>query len=406
MVSGTATSIEIVRTLDDVDPVEWERLASGKSIYATWAWYRSLERHEHFQPRYLVARGRDGSLRGALPAYLATAGGNARYDPASVFTGLFEDKLAVSESWFPGLAGGSRAGYLTHVLAAPSEDRRRTVLSLLEAFGDLAEAEAARAAWILYVPPEDAQELAEASPGDTLVLYAEADLTLPVEWPSFEGYLLSRSSRRRRAIRRELETFGGSGASVVVARLDEVASEISPLFASTQTRYGRPTSVQWSERFLREQAAALAPFSRVFLGLRDGRPIGFSLYYAFERTLYARLVGFDYEQTGQCEYFEILFYEPLRYATANGFAALHLGIESYEAKLGRGARPRPLWCLVRHREADLSSLREPARRWNASRIAAFRDRYGRLLGDHVLEEWPDVSAPPVAARRGSRIPHG
>src|SRR5947208_15878137 len=128
MVSGTATSIQIVRTLDEVDPAEWERLASGKSIYATWAWYRSLERDEHFQPRYLIARGRDGSVCGALPAYRATPGGNARYDPATVFAGLFEDELAASESWFPGLAGGSRAGYLKHILAAPSGDRRRTVL--------------------------------------------------------------------------------------------------------------------------------------------------------------------------------------------------------------------------------------------------------------------------------------
>jgi predicted N-acyltransferase len=141
---------------------------------------------------------------------------------------------------------------------------------------------------------------------------------------------------------------------------------------------------------LRDQERFLSQWSRVFVCTRGGRTIGFSLFYEFEHVLYARLVGFDYTRIGSCEYFNVLFYAPLAYALEHGVERIHLGIESYEAKLGRGAQPRPLWCLVRHHETDLRPLEERVRHWSSERLAEFETRYGSFFNTDARRSWSEA----------------
>lgn len=391
--------IEVLETLDEVEREEWAPLARGRSVYATWEWYRSLEREDAFEPRYLVARSSSGRLAGALPAYTTTGGGNPRYYPDVVFDGLWPEPLAGASAWVPGVSGGSRAAYLTELLVAPEADARSVASDLLAALHALAEDRQAKAAWIFYVPPADVQLLAEVAPPETLVAYGVIDMELPIRWSSFEDYLGSLSARRRSAVRRELRAFEESGATIATHRLDEVVTAVAPLMAATQTRHGRPTTAAEAEDLLAYQARFLGPWSRVFVCTRGGRTIGFSLFYELERRLYARLVGFDYERLGGSEYFNVLFYAPLVDAIDRGVERIHLGIESYEAKLGRGAEPRPLWCFVRHLSHDLRPLRARARDWSADRLEEVERRYLRFLDDDARRRWAAARAVPSSGEQ-------
>jgi len=381
-------SVEVARSLDTVALEEWASLTVGKSIYASWAWYRSLERDERFSPRYLLVRDPQGRLLGAMPIYHTSGGGNPFYNPATAFEEFFARSTV--ESWVPGLSLGSRAAYMTQLLVTETSDRRRIVEFLLNsAFGPRADASASDvvATWMFYVPEPDATLVASLMPSDALVLYGGADQTLHVEWSSFDAYLGALSGRRRSSVRKELAAFGRSGGSVVRASLGpDTVPRIAPLFAETQTKYGRPTESARAESFLLQQAEYLAGFSRVFLCERNGQVVGFALFYEYESVLHARLVGFDYSALGSYEYFATLFYEPIRYAIENGLQRIHFGFESYDGKLGRGASPSPLWCFVRHRDVDLSVMGESARAWNVRKMTDFVERYRSFLREGVRYE--------------------
>jgi hypothetical protein len=90
------------------------------------------------------------------------------------------------------------------------------------------------------------------------------------------------------------------------------------------------------------------------------------------------MVGFDYAALpGAYEYFTVAFYEPIRYAYAHGLRRIHLGRESYQAKVRRGARLRPLWGVLRPDPADPLPAGPNAaevRRGNARRLADLRQR--------------------------------
>ncbi len=374
--------IETVETLASVDPGDWESLARGKSLYATWPWYRMLEGQPGFEPRYLLARASDGGLRAALPAYRTLGGGNERYYPDYLFGGLLKEDLARRDAWLPGFSGGSSAAYLTHLLTDGSDEGSDAAAALVDAFFGLAEDEAS-AAWIFYVTPEDARTLAGLVPEDVVCLYGAADLALSIRWRSFDEYLASASRR----VRRDLATFGKSGGSIVVTTLEEAGTSLAPLLASSLTKLVKATSVDDAERILLQHAALLSPWSRVFVCMSAGRPIGFALFFELENILYARLVGFDYAKAVNGEYFALLFYAPIRDALERGIERIHFGIGAHEPKLARGAEPRPLWCFLRHPQINLRAHLDGMESWNMSCADAFCEQYATLLRGEARTTW-------------------
>lgn len=111
-----------------------------------------------------------------------------------------------------------------------------------------------------------------------------------------------------------------------------------------------------------------------------------------------RLAGFDYRALrGAFEYFNVVFYLPLRYLYRTGLRRLHLGRESYDAKLRRGATPTPLWSLAAFEAAPPKPGGVcAARGWNRCAAAAWTGRYGKqpaLLADPGWRMWGCDAAP-------------
>jgi predicted N-acyltransferase len=154
--------------------------------------------------------------------------------------------------------------------------------------------------------------------------------------------------RRAYPIRKEMRRFAAAGYELAVEPLSQCWYEAGPLVANVQQKYGHADTADDCRAGLRTQAEALDRHSLVFTARRRGRLVGCALFYAWRTTLHGRVVGFDYPAlSNAAEYFNLLFYEPLRYAYEHGYAALRLGISSYEAKVGRGARAAPLWAMFR-----------------------------------------------------------
>ena len=104
-------------------------------------------------------------------------------------------------------------------------------------------------------------------------------------------------------------------------------------------------------------------------------------------VLYARLVGFDYANAVNGEYFALLFYAPIRDALERGIERIHFGIGAHEPKLARRAEPRPLWCFLRHPRINLRAHLDGAEGWNMSRADAFCEQYVTLLRGEARTAW-------------------
>lgn len=122
-----------------------------------------------------------------------------------------------------------------------------------------------------------------------------------------------------------------------------------------------------------------------------GQLVGFSLAYKWGGTLWLRAVGFDYGQLrGGYEYFNLVFYQPLYYAYACGLERLHLGRESYEAKVNRGGRLSPLWGVELKpgiMDDHLTSSWEYNRRISAAWRQRFVHTRREVLADEGWREW-------------------
>jgi hypothetical protein len=143
---------------------------------------------------------------------------------------------------------------------------------------------------------------------------------------------------------------------------------------NVERRYGNEYSDEAMTEVVRRQAVALGNIGLVSTCRSEGHIIAFSLFIPWGDTVYVRMVGFDYEQLrGAYEYFNMLCYEPIRYAYAHRISSIHLGVEGYRAKLLRRAKLEPLWTVV-FPHAHWKPGTDAAA-WNAARMAEWRKEF-------------------------------
>lgn len=331
--------VSTVTTLQAVPVQAWNRLAHG-SMFASHGWLAAQEGWSPVRHRYLLAHS-DGDLLGAMPVYDDEQGFWSQYRLSNVFDTLNFDGHYL-------IAGGV-AGYHHDLLIAGDLDdgeRRQVLSALLEAARDAAAATAAQGVVFFYTPHEAARELA-ASEGALPPLLMPPEAVVPLPGNRFADYLHSLKSHKRREIGREERVFNAAGFRLETGPLSRYLSEAAPLLAQVEGKYGNNVDIDIFEDSLRRQAEALDERSVVF-ACREGTDlVGFVLAFEWGSTLYARTIGFDYERLrGAYEYFNLTYYQPIHHAYRRGLNALHLGLDSYDGKLSRGARLEPLWTIV------------------------------------------------------------
>jgi hypothetical protein len=348
----------------------WNALSGTDSFYLAHDWLRYAARGT--DARYLTVSA-GGDLLGALPLYPTADESNVDYRLDRVLGGRFAD--------LPTLAG-TRRGYVNDLLLHPALDEQRTD-AVLKAVVAAVHAEDAA---LLYLTTSAAAALMRVDSGLHPLLLS-ADTSIPVPDGGFAAYLDGLGSRRAYTVRKELRMFQEAGYETAVVSLGEIWHEAGPLVANVQQRYGHDESAEEARRSLHAQAEALGQYSVVFTARRAGTLVALSVAYVWRDTLHARMVGFDYDALCDArEYFNLLFYEPLRWAAENGLRHFHLGRESYQAKLLRGAQVRPMWAVAPVPVPDW-------RRHNSDTLAAWSPWAPRDLG--IPPSWLAESCAPT-----------
>jgi predicted N-acyltransferase len=336
--SGEAVVARIAQGVADFPANDWDRCAGPDDPFLSHAFLSALEEsgsavlETGWQPVPIAIDGPDGRPDAVLPAYVKShSQGEYVFDHAwaDAFEragGRYYPKLQIAVPFtpVPGRRLLTRAAPLAPALIAAAE-------RIVEA-NHLSSAHATfihddevaifeRAGWLIR---EDSQ------------FHWHND-----DYGSFDDFLASLTSRKRKAIRKERAT-AVEGLEILHLTGDEIGEAhwdaFWTFYQDTGARkWGRPYLTRSFFSLLGER---LADRVLLVLALRDGAPIAGALNLIGTDALYGRYWGCTEDVPHL--HFELCYYQAIDFAIAHRLPRVEAGAQGGH-KLARGYRPVPTW---------------------------------------------------------------
>ncbi|MFJ3645801.1 hypothetical protein [Streptomyces murinus] len=325
------TETRHLTSIGDIARDTWDSLVPASCFYQSHGWLAGQERPDFAAATYTVVSS-DGRLLAATPSYDFPAKNAPPLPPVAA------DRAV--------LRVGTRTGYHNEFLLAGGEAEQRDALAeLVEGLAEHALRLGRDALLFDFLTTDSLRLLAGLFPVRAQLRSAEA--VIHNEGGTFESYrrLLGRNVRKRDY---EVRKFEQAGLSLETAPLSECVDELAPLIGQTMDRYDASLDLAEIRAFLKVQAEHLDGLSTVFRVVdEEGGLVGGHVAFTWREMLYARVAGFDYTRTRDAyEYFNAVYYGPLRHMERHRLDTLHLGLSAVEAKVRRGARLHPVWAAV------------------------------------------------------------
>jgi hypothetical protein len=345
----------------------WDELA-GRNFYSSSNWLDFCATEYGAVVDAVVASGDGTAAEVAVPLFRGELTGSP-YDWNAQLASRSLPTLATGD-----LLVGPREGYQTHLLRTSPRPTPGAVTQLVT---ELRARAAEDACVAMYLNTEDVRLFRSAGVPAPAVLL-ECDAWLPVPDGGFDAWFAALPGKRRNSVRKEIAAFTSVGYRIQHLPLRECITAIAPLAIGTESKYGFEATMAEDVATFRNHEQCLGDDAMVALCTLDDVPIGFCLYYVWQDTLFLRWAGFDYSRLNNAfEYFNVLYYEQLRWAAKRGIRWIHAGLKATKAKVMRGSVIRPLWLLDLAATSPLVDAERAVREHNA----AFLDD---LLADRTL----------------------
>ena len=287
-----------------------------------------------WQAQHLIAEREDGSIVGVVPCYLKShsrgeyvfdRGWAEAYENAG---GAYYPKLQVSVPFTP--ATGPR------LLAKPAPDADDVRAGLLQGLRELCSLRKASSAHITFMPRAEA-ELAE-----TQGFLLRTDQQFHWENAShatFDDFLGSLSSRKRKLIKRERRDAVANGIDIVWltgSDLTEAAwDSFFRFYMDTGSRkWGRP---YLTREFYSLIGQTMADKVLLVMARRNGKYIAGAINFIGSDTLFGRHWGAV--EHHPFLHFEVCYYQAIEYAITHKLARVEAGAQG-EHKIARGYLPQ------------------------------------------------------------------
>lgn len=403
LAGGSQLQQRVEEDLGAIQRDSWEAL-DHHWPQLSYDWLRARSRTIKGRPRFVYVSTGDGSPIVGVASYLVDGTSHPGYDPAEVLAGddLPEADVLPVAGGRPALAALRnllrRPASPVHpalVVAAPGRSpgisyrpgldgpaRRIAVGVVADAIERQAEADAAATiCWLYMLEGED--EVLDRTLRDRGYLRAVigADCYLPIPWQSFEGYLASFRTQRRKQIRREMAALAAAEVRVDLCGPEILGEDLATLELRWRQKYQRLVTYEDTLADYAELRRHLASELRVFVASRAGRPLGFAVFLERGRTWHGRFAGFDYGSKKLFLYFNLLFYHPVQAALERHITCIRYSLKSYEEKRSRGCSLHNVLAYVRPppsaAEAIASGLAvvDRSQRQRFARIAALHAKH-------------------------------
>lgn len=347
--SGGSVSLEVHEGVGSIPADAWDEHANPAGTpfnpFLSHAFLLALEKsgsvggRTGWQPRPVTLRTPDTPIAGVAPVYVKShSQGEYVFDHgwAEAFQragGRYYPKLQVAVPFTP--VPGRR------FLVAPGPERAAHEVALAEGVAEMArrsgvssvhatfctQAEWTRMAGLGYLQRTD-QQFHWANAG----------------YATFDDFLASLASRKRKAIRKERETALSEGITIRhVSGSDLTEAHWDAFFSfymdTGSRKWGRP---YLNRRFFSLLGEAMADNCLIILAERAGRPIAGALNLIGGDCLYGRYWGSI--EHHPCLHFEVCYYQAIEYAIGAGLTRVEAGAQG-EHKLARGYMPTPTYSL-------------------------------------------------------------
>ena len=327
--SDPELAARIARGIGAVDATTWDALAGDGDPFVSRAFLGLLEASHSvgdaagWTPLPILVE-RDGSVIGAAPAYLK---------------GHSQGEYVFDHGWAEAWERSGRAYYPKLQVAVPFTPvpgrrllgDRGAILAALEAVtlqNDLSSA---------HVTFCDADDMAAATARGWLRRDGIQFHWFNRGYESFDDFLASLASRKRKAIRKE-RAAAATGLNFLTLTGDEIMpahmAAMWDFYQDTGSRkWGRPYLTRaWFDGLVDAMGEAVV----LILALRDGVAIAGALNFVGRDALYGRYWGASEEVPFL--HFELSYYRAIELAIARGLASVQAGAQG-EHKLARGYEP-------------------------------------------------------------------
>ncbi|MDC1054026.1 GNAT family N-acetyltransferase [Alphaproteobacteria bacterium] len=172
-------------------------------------------------------------------------------------------------------------------------------------------------------------------------------------YKSFDDFLITLSSRKRKQIKKERECLKNNNLQVKLLSGDELQKEDLEFFYEC---YLDTTGRKWGSTYLKKEffMNILSNFKNkilLMIAYQDDNRVASALNFLSKTHLYGRLWGSKFEVPYL--HFELCYYQAIDYAIANNIKYVEAGAQG-EHKLSRGYLPQKTWSAHWIKEKDFS----------------------------------------------------
>ena len=370
-------TVKVVSHISEVDAAEWDACAGADTpdnnpsvrhafLHALEE-SRSVRAETGWQPQHLVVEDADGKVAGAVPMYLKSHsmgeyvfdyGWANAYERAG---GQYYPKLQASIPFTP--VTGPR------LLVRPGVGFDTTRAALVAGMIEWTGRNELSSLHVTFASKEDGDYLEEA---EFLMRHAHQFHWYNRDYESFDGFLASLNSRKRKMIRKERRKVAEGGIELQCLSGDDLNSEAWDAFYRFYTdTYDRKWGYPYLTREFFEIVSHTMPEQIVLvMAYTSGLPIAGALNLRGGDSLFGRNWGCvaDYKFL----HFETCYYSAIEYAIDHGLARVEAGTQGPH-KLQRGYEP------VQTRSAH----------WIPN--PAFREAVARFLEQERYEESREIN---------------
>ena len=173
-------------------------------------------------------------------------------------------------------------------------------------------------------------------------------------YKSFDDFLITLSSRKRKQIKKERECLKNNNLQVKLLSGDELQKEDFEFFYEC---YLDTTGRKWGSTYLKKEffMNILSNFKNkilLMIAYQDDTRVASALNFLSKTHLYGRLWGSKFEVPYL--HFELCYYQAIDYAIANNIKYVEAGAQG-EHKLSRGYLPQKTWSAHWIKEKDFST---------------------------------------------------
>jgi predicted N-acyltransferase len=341
----THIEISVLATLSEVAASDWDACACPETAdggrpfdpFTTFRFLKALEDSRSvgtgtgWQPRYLVARNADKVI--AVTAMYAKTHSQGEYIFDHNFAHAYEraggryyPKLQIAVPFTP--VTGRR------FLTRPGFEDVGTA-ALVQGAVQLAAENRLSSLHVTFCTEDEARR------GERIGLLRRTTQQFHWEnadYASFDDFLASLSSRKRKNIRKERATAQGFGGEIVQLTGENIRPEHWDAFwhfyqDTGARKWGTP---YLTRSFFRIAHETLRDDMLMILALRDGRPVAGALNLIGRDRLFGRYWGAVEEHA--CLHFEACYYQAIDYAITHGLKTVEAGAQG-EHKIARGYLP-------------------------------------------------------------------